>query len=268
MWKIISVYRGLGEVEWSMVACVAVIVVLAIDGFFQMRWLRVRVNALGVVARRFLRPPLSMNWDQVTEARQGKMGMNEVLTLQSSAGRLVLGMPALGKAQYEQMISLVREGLMSGNPSVLDVSGKLQPLVGKKIFWTSLWHTLPWIVIYAVFATIALSLLDNVPDRKDMGLILYCGIRHERDVEKARHYLDGETLESLEWIQWHPDVVARKRPGLFFTKDEAPYDLIWGDLIGCLKAGGLLEHVPGTAEEWLSKSGDRSSNVMLRRLEQ
>lgn len=40
-----------------------------------------------------------------------------------------------------------------------------------------------------------------------MGLILYCGIRHERNVEKARDYLDGDTIEFLERALKHPDLV-------------------------------------------------------------
>lgn len=39
-------------------------------------------------------------------------------------------------------------------------------------------------------------------------------------------------------------------------------------LVGCLKAGGLLKDVPGTAEDWLKKvEFYRPAHVILRRLE-
>ena len=87
-----------------------------------------------------------------------------------------------------------------------------------------------------------------------MGLILYCGIRHERNVEKARDYLDGDTIEFLERALKHPDLV--KPYGRILYGDSSRYLERYGRevyLVGCLKAGGLLKDVPGTAEDWLKK---------------
>ena len=78
-----------------------------------------------------------------------------------------------------------------------------------------------------------------------MGLILYCGIRHERNVEKARDYLDGDTIEFLERALKHPDLV--KPYGRILYGDSSRYLERYGRevyLVGCLKAGGLLKDVP------------------------
>ena len=88
-------------------------------------------------------------------------------------------------------------------------------------------------------------------------------------MEKARNYLDGNTIEFLERALKHPDLVKpydRIHDGDFFSCPERYGRDAY--LIGSLKAGGLLKDVPGTAEDWLNKGVFyRPAHAILRRLE-
>lgn len=266
--KVIRVYRGLEEILWPNLLWAASVLLIGALCFFFMRRFQARVGESGITVTRFLRPPLFMDWRCVRHASCGRIGANEWLVLKSNDKMVKIGRMELGKGRYDLLCGMVKEKLRQFHQGALREDGEFLPLDSRKLMRRNILYMIPVALCCGWIGGSRPSGAD-MPGREDMGLILYCGIRHERNVEKARNYLDGNTIEFLERALKHPDLVKpydRIHDGDFFSCPERYGRDAY--LIGSLKAGGLLKDVPGTAEDWLNKGVFyRPAHAILRRLE-
>lgn len=271
LWEAIRIYRGLGEVVWGRTLWAAMLLLTGAFYCFYYWRFRLNVDGAGIRVRHFLRPSLFLAWSCVTEAFQGKDGINEWLVLKSDAGKICAGKLELGKRRYGQLCSLVQERLTSTDQGALHEEGGFLPLDGREMKWERWrYHRCLPLLLFCIIGALHPVDRDSLPEDMDIGLILYCGIRHERDVEKAASYLDGNTMELL--------AQALNRPEMILPWDEMPHgesSRYFGRkekeayLVGCLKAGGLLKEVPGTAEQWLRYGRFyRPEHAILRRLDE
>lgn len=261
MAAVIRVYQGLGEIMWGRLIWAAFVVLLGGIYPFCLWGIRIKVNESGIGVEKLFKSSLPfVKWNGLKEVREGKMGMNRWLVLKSDGGKANIGMLEMGKKQYDLLCGLVEEFLQEAHSDMLDESGKLAPPDSKKVMRRRLLWVLPLAVLFSVGIQNFRSFIRMpIPDNKEIGMILYCGIRHERDVGKARGYLDAPDFDFLEKMLRDPE-------GTISRGDWDP-DIDTDHAIGCLKAGGFLAHLPGTAEEWLEAgSNSRSRAVMLERL--
>lgn len=259
--KVIRVYVGLGEIVWGSLALAAFIILVGTCYFFYLWSVRIRINEAGIGVERIFKPSFPfVKWNGVTEVKEGKIGMNRWLVLKSDKGKVNIGMLEVGKKQYDLLCRLTETSLKENNPGILDKSGRLAALDSKKMMRRRLFWVVPLAVCIGVSTGHVHSFsLFSVPGNREMGMILYCGIRHERDVEKARRYLDAPTFDWLESMSKEPERALLLQYGEI-TRDEAY-------AIGCLKAGGLLTWLSGTAEDWLKLANvSHSSRLILERL--
>lgn len=259
--EVIRVYRGLEEVLWGSLWWAAAFLLAGVACFLFTWRFRAVAGSKGMAVRRFLQPDLFLDWRRVNEAREGEMGMNRWLALESDAGKVNFGRMEVGKENYDLLRAVVREKLENASGSALDEAGNFLPLERRKVLFRMVLYMIPLIFLVVLVSGRRSASRTAVPDDVDMGLILYCGIRHERDVEKARAYLDNDTLKVAEWVLRHPEMVHPHQGRPWFGRDGRE-----AYLVGCLKAGGFLDQVPGTAEEWL-KRGGALSQAILRRIE-